>query len=214
MKIDSQILELGKFDKNIPINSHSCVQIASVLIEPYDNMIENLLQAELVQWFEKKISSEMSQVEDNLDVIDFTESESVIQLYHYLQDGYFDFIICSTKIGTILQDSILFSFSGLNTVVNSYFNKIGHLASTQCYVSNFKKWDDLQIICGKKDCFWYNYKVDEIKNTSTGHSVLDFWYGLHFKKDSFINLNFVNEYHPNFKQINRDRAIKNILDKN
>jgi len=213
-EFDSPLFNLGVYNTLMKITDQSSFSLNSLLIENEDRIIQNMLYSEANNFFEKTILKKMSECsEDSLDVIDLDESTSVIELYHYLRSKEFDFIFISQKLATIIQNSILFSFEKMK-VVKSSVTHLGKLSNIDCYMHNFKNYDNMEITCGKSGKFHFNYKFDDIiKHSSSGQTKLIMWYSLMVDSDSFCNLNFVSEYHPRFTQINRERKLKEIFNK-
>ena len=210
----SPLFNLGVYNTSMKITDQSLFSCNSMLIENEDRIIQNMLYSEANNFFEKTILTKMSECsEDSLDVIDLDESTSVIELYHYLRSKEFDFVFISQKLSTIIQNSILFSFEKMK-VVKSSVTHLGKLSNIDCYMHNFKNYDNMEIICGKRSKFQFNYKLDDIvKHSISGQTQLSMWYSFILDSGSFCNLNFVSEYHPKFTQINRERRLKELFNK-
>ncbi len=66
--------------------------------------------------------------------------------------GKGDFVVVNPKIGALLQDSKYFSYIGSNriTVVDRIIVKIGSIGGISVYVNNYLKWNENEIVIGKK----------------------------------------------------------------
>ena len=66
--------------------------------------------------------------------------------------GKGDFVVVNPRIGSLLQDSKYFSYIGSNriTVVDKIIVKIGSIGGISVYVNNYLKWNENEIVIGKK----------------------------------------------------------------
>jgi len=225
MQINSELLKLGILDKGLPISRKIQVSMSVTRDElqslekafnlnlDIDVKFNSILEQELSQSFHKEIFKEMDCSEEFLDVMNLSELDGLNELYHYLRENKFDFIICSSQIGMLAQEFVLFQNEvSLNS---NTFYKLGEIGDISVYVDAFKFWDDKKIICGKKNSFYYNYEIDK-PVFSNIHSldpkfISQLNYQIVLNKSNFINLHFVNVYDPKYIQINRDRKLDELL---
>ena len=66
--------------------------------------------------------------------------------------GRGNFVIVNPRIGSLLQDSKYFSFIGANriTLVDRVITKIGSISGISVYVNNYLKWDENEIVIGRR----------------------------------------------------------------
>jgi len=66
--------------------------------------------------------------------------------------GKGDFVIVNPRIGSLLQDSKYFSFIESNRIalVDRFIIKIGSISGISVYVNNYLKWDENEIVIGRK----------------------------------------------------------------
>jgi hypothetical protein len=225
MKIESELLDLGILNENLKSTQNINVSMALRREEVGligEDKFNSLLFQEASQALNKKILDEMSQSsEEFLDVMNMSEADSINHLHHYLMNNGYDWIIFNGQIGMFAQESLLFTNSPIGETQqkvplrNSSFYHLGKLGNIDCYVNAYKRWDDKEIICGKKDSFNYNYSIGEIKEnnqaTFAPRLLLDLNYDFIIDKNNFINLHYVNEYNPKYVQVNRDRKLDELL---
>ncbi len=230
MEIKSEFLKIGLLDKRIPLNqtlSVSCHITQSEKRNISDNLdinIENkmnqALVSEITKEFHSKILKEISLTnEEFLNVMNLSESDSINILHNYLHENGFDFIIVGSEIAMFAQDSVIFNFDPISNKVSNGMNniiyKIGKLGNIDCYIDAYKKYNDKEITCGKKESFIYNYKIDTMSKvtdvTFDPRMLVDLRYNFILKEESFLNLHFVNEYNPRYIQVLRDKKIDEIL---
>lgn len=222
MEINSELLKLGIFDERMPLTKVIRVGVncgdntfskLGIKAEPEYNSV--LLQ-ELLLSLTKEIIKEMDSTEEFLDVMGLSSFDSTEKLWRFLVENRFDFIMCPSGIGNIIQQSILFKYDDYKSGNMLTFYKLGKIGDTSVYVDTIKKFDDKIIICGKSNSFKFNYRIDapvpivqeqSLKTRIT--STLN--YGIILDKNRFINLHFVNEYNPKYVQINRDKKIDELL---
>lgn len=232
MKINSELLDLGLLNINLPLLKKMQVSISTTMEEmrslekafdlklDVDVRFNSLLTQESSQCLHKQILKEMACSEDFLDVVSLSQSDAIQKLYNYLKVNNFDFIICSSQLGMFAEESLLFQHqivadNSLKMTMSNTFYKLGELGGIPVYIDAYKKWSDNEIICGRKGSFIYNYKVDEPKlscnQTLAPKMISQLNYEISVNKNNFINLHYVNEYNAKYVQINRDRKIDEIL---
>lgn len=220
MEIKSELLNLGQLDKRLPMKEKLSVSYdknysVSDLGIDIDRRVNEMLAIEISKGIQDKILKEMSSFNEQfLDVMNLSESDSVNILYNYLHTNKFEFIIVSSQIGMFIQDSILFTSNGKpHQLINGTLYHFGRLGNIDCHIDSYKKWNDKEIICGKKHSFIYNYELSNIKEINDPFTKvqIDLSYDAVFNKTSFLNLHFVNEYNPKYVQVNRDRKIDEII---
>lgn len=224
MKIKSEIFNLGVFSKNLNLTQNIKVSMAlrKDEVNGEKNHLNSLLSQEASQLLQKKILDEMSQSkEEFLDVMNLSESDSISLLHNYLCRNEFEFIIMSSQIGMFAQDSVLFTTSSignqnkLNIINSNTFYHLGKLGNIDCYIHAYKKCDDKEVICGKKNCFNYNYRFDDIKEVNqtsmAPRMLIELYYDFILDTKKLVNLHFVNEYNPKYRQFNRDKKIDELL---
>ena len=215
MEIKTELLKLGTINNSIPLTR----KLSASLVKPteaselYINLdIDEILIRELKHGLHNEVIKEISSFsEDFLNVMNLTESDSINILFNYLRENNFDLIIVSSKICALAKDSCLFIFFGPSKLNNSFY-QFGQLGNIDCYIDNFKKWDDNEIICMKKmNSFIYNYEFKKIDNNSSNTVFGGLDYNFVFNEESFLNLHFVDEYNPKYVQFIRDKKIDSII---
>lgn len=225
MEIKSEFLKIGLLDKRIKLDQTLSASCAITQSEKKDisngldinKLYNDALVSEITKEFHNRILKEISSTnEEFLNVMNISESESINILHNYLHENGFDFIIVGSEIAMFAQDSVIFNFDPIsNRNVNNTIYKIGKLGNIDCYIDAYKKYNDKEITCGKKESFIYNYKIDTMSKvtdvTFDPRMLVDLRYNFILKEESFLNLHFVNEYNPRYIQVLRDKKIDEIL---
>ena len=221
METNSELLKLGIFDENMPLTKVMQVAVNcgdetfSKMGISAESQYNSVLLQELLMSLNKEIIKEMDSTEEFLDVMGLSPFDSTEKLWGFLVDNRFDFIICPSGIGTIIQNSLLFKYDNYQPGNMLTFYKLGKIGDISVYVDTIKKFDDKTIICGKSNSFKFNYKIDDpvvlVSDTFSKKFVSKLKYELILDKNRFINLHFVNEFNPKYVQINRDKKIDELL---
>jgi len=221
METNSELLKLGIFDENMPLTKVMQVAVNcgdetfSKMGISAESQYNSVLLKELLMSLNKEIIKEMNSTEEFLDVMGLSDFDSSDKLWRFLVENRFDFIICPSGIGTIIQNSLLFKYDNYQPGNMLTFYKLGKIGDISVYVDTIKKFDDKTIICGKSNSFKFNYKIDDpvvlVSDTFSKKFVSKLKYELILDKNRFINLHFVNEFNPKYVQINRDKKIDELL---
>ena len=205
METNSELLKLGIFDENMPLTKVMQVAVNcgdetfSKMGISAESQYNSVLLKELLMSLNKEIIKEMNSTEEFLDVMGLSDFDSSDKLWRFLVENRFDFIICPSGIGTIIQNSLLFKYDNYQPGNMLTFYKLGKIGDISVYVDTIKKFDDKTIICGKSNSFKFNYKIDGpvvvvFENTLHKKFVSKLKYEIILDKNRFINLHFVNEF--------------------
>ena len=222
-KAESSLLTIGFLDKDLNPNkriicsSSMGPDLSSMVRFDYQKMVINSLSNDLRSNFDREILREMSSKnEDYLNVIGKSDIDSVDILFKYLKYHDYDFIITSPPISHMISSN---KYLGYNSVDNFKFKNdmisiVGEVYNITCFVDSYKRYDDIEIICGRKKDFSYNYNIRSVfyagESTFSPRVTLDMETNICLG-NSFTKLIFANKYDEKYKILNRDIKIDELL---
>lgn len=185
----------------------------SILDDKYEHLT-SYISKEIQDDFDRQFISKVKYSPiDYLDVLDLSERDSVIKLFHFLNYHQFDFIIVSSKLTKHFFQNEFFKPLESGKISRDIFY-YGKLIDRIDFFGHHTQNDEDLIICGKRKGFFYNFYLDFAETDETEQECkikLTYYLDSYINQTDFLNLYFVTDRNPKYTNFLREKSIGDIL---